>query len=52
MQSLDDIAAQLQGYDPQALSVQGVHAFLRAMVQPLQTTESVPLVEALGRVLA
>ena len=52
MQSLDDIAAQLQGYDPQALSVEGVHAFLRAMVQPLQTTESVPLVEAFGRVLA
>ena len=52
MPSLDDIAAQLQGYDPQALSVEGVHAFLRSMVQPLQSTETVPLVEALGRVLA
>lgn len=52
MQSLDDIAAQLQGYDPQALSVDGVHAFLRSMVQPLRATETLPLVDALGRVLA
>jgi molybdopterin molybdotransferase len=54
MKSIDDIAAALQGYDPQALSVEQVHAFLRELVQPVSADESqdVFLFDALGRVLA
>jgi molybdopterin molybdotransferase len=54
MKSIDDIAAALQGYDPQALSVDQVHAFLSELVQPVPQSESqdVFLMEALGRVLA
>ncbi len=54
MKSIDDIAAALQGYDPQALSVDQVNAFLRELVQPLSAKESqdVFLMDALGRVLA
>ncbi|MFM1906582.1 MAG: Molybdopterin molybdenumtransferase [Pseudomonadota bacterium] len=52
MNSLDEIAAQLQGYDPQALSVDSVNAFLRQLVHPIGETEQVPLAQALGRVLA
>ncbi len=35
MKSIDDIAAALQGYDPQALRVYQVNAFLHALVQPV-----------------
>ena len=54
MKSIDDIAAALQGYDPRALSVDQVNAFLAELVQPLSLAESqdVFLMEALGRVLA
>lgn len=54
MKSLDEIAAALQGYDPQALSVDQVNAFLAELVQPLSANESqdVFLFDALGRVLA
>ena len=54
MKSLDDIAAALQGYDPQALSVNQVNAFLAELVQPVSVDESqdVYLFDALGRVLA
>ncbi len=54
MKSIDDIAAALQGYDPQALSVDQVNAFLHELVQPLPADESqdVYLFDALGRVLA
>ena len=54
MKSLDDIAAALQGYDPQALSVNQVNAFLAELVQPVSADESqdVYLFDALGRVLA
>ena len=54
MKSIDDIAAALQGYDPQALSVDQVNAFLHALVQPVSVDESqdVFLFDALGRVLA
>ncbi|MEY4757552.1 MAG: putative molybdopterin biosynthesis protein moeA [Pseudomonadota bacterium] len=52
MKSLDEIAAHLEGYDPQALSVASVHAFLRQLVQPVSEVEQVPLAQALGRVLA
>ena len=52
MKSLDDIALSLQGYDPKALSVSAVLAFLQQMVQPVVEAESVGLFDALGRVLA
>jgi molybdopterin molybdotransferase len=52
MKSLDQIAAQLQGYDPQALPVNEVHAFLAQLVSPVIQTERVGLFQALGRVLA
>ncbi len=54
MKSIDDIAAALQGYDPQALSVDQVNAFLTELVQPVSNDESqdVFLFDALGRVLA
>jgi molybdopterin molybdotransferase len=54
MKSIDAIAAALQGYDPQALSVDQVNAFLHELVQPVLANESqdVYLFDALGRVLA
>lgn len=54
MKSIDDIAAALQGYDPQALSVSQVGDFLAQLVQPVSADESqdVFLFDALGRVLA
>lgn len=52
MTSLADIAAQLQAYDPQALSAQGVLDFLSRLVQPVTDQESVPVMASLGRVLA
>ena len=54
MKSIDEIAAALQGYDPQALSVSQVNAFLHELVQPLsaQDSQDVYLFDALGRVLA
>ncbi len=54
MKSIDDIAAALQGYDPQALSVDQVNTFLHELVQPLSADESqdVYVFDALGRVLA
>ncbi len=54
MKSIEEIAAALQGYDPQALSVDQVNAFLRELVQPVSANDSqdVFLFEALGRVLA
>lgn len=56
MKNIEDIVAQLQGYDPQALSADAVNAFLAQLVQPLSThaadTETVPLMQAHHRVLA
>lgn len=54
MKRIDEIAAALAGYDPQALSVAQVQAFLHALVQPLPRTqtESVPLMDARERILA
>ena len=52
MKTLDEIAAHLQGYDPQALSATQVGAFLSEMVTPVTETETVGVFEALGRVLA
>jgi len=50
--SLQSIADQLQGYDPQALTVEHVNAFLNHLVQPLQQTETVSPMQAHGRILA
>jgi molybdopterin molybdotransferase len=49
---IEEIAAQLQGYDPQALSADAVGEFLARLVTPVAETESVGVFEALGRVLA
>jgi molybdopterin molybdotransferase len=50
--SIAEIAAQLQGYDPQALSADAVGEFLARLVTPVRGTETVAVFEALGRVLA
>ena len=50
--TLDHIAAELQGYDPQAMSADGVLAFLSKLVTPVQEARDLPLFDALGRVLA
>ncbi len=52
MKTLAQIAAELQGYDPQAMSAEGVQHFLAQLVTPVQQTLELPLFEALGRVLA
>ena len=52
MQTLDDIAASLQGYDPQALPADTASQFLQQLVQPVAQSMDIPLMEALGRVLA
>jgi molybdopterin molybdotransferase len=52
MKNIEDIAAQLQGYDPQALSADAVNAFLAELVQPVGQTETLPLMAAHHRVLA
>lgn len=52
MKTLDQIAAELQGYDPKALSADAVGAFLERLVTPLTQTEDVGIFQALGRVLA
>ena len=50
--SIAEIAAQLQGYDPQALSADAVGEFLSHLVAPVTDVESVGIFEAPGRVLA
>ena len=52
MSTLDQIATQLQGYDPQAMTADGVRDFLARLVTPVQDVLELPLFEALGRVLA
>ena len=52
MKTLADIAAELEGYDPQALSADDVLRFLAKLVTPVQDVSDVPLFEALGRVLS
>lgn len=54
MKSIDDIAAALQGYDPQALSVSQVNAFLHELVQPVsaEDAQNVSVFDALDRILA
>ena len=50
--SLAAIAAELQGYDPQALQVGEVNAFLSRLAEPVTDYESLDLFQSLGRVLA
>ena len=52
MKALSDIAAELQGYDPQALSADDVLIFLSKLVTPVRESLELPLFEALGKVLA
>ncbi|GAB3654575.1 molybdopterin molybdotransferase MoeA [Ramlibacter alkalitolerans] len=50
--SIEQIAAQLQGYDPRALSAEAVGEFLAHLVAPVAQTAKVGVFDALGRVLA
>ncbi len=52
MKTIAQIAAELQGYDPKALSAADVNAFLDRLVEPVAATEEVSIFDALGRVLA
>lgn len=52
MKTIEEIAAELQGYDPQSLSADRVNEFLAQLVQPVTATEEVGVFEALDRVLA
>jgi molybdopterin molybdotransferase len=52
VKSIAQIAAELQGYDPQALSADSVSDFLSRLVAPVAQTEEVGVFEALDRVLA
>ena len=52
MKSLHEIAQSLQGYDPQALTMADANAFIARLVQPLTTTEQLPIRQCAGRVLA
>jgi molybdopterin molybdotransferase len=52
MKSIEQIAAELQGYDPKALPANQVNAFLARLVQPVAETERVGVFAALGRILA
>ena len=49
---VDQVIAQLQGYDPQSLSATQVRDFLARLVEPVQGKETVNVFDALGRVLA
>ncbi|MES2980284.1 MAG: gephyrin-like molybdotransferase Glp [Pseudomonadota bacterium] len=52
MKSTAQIASELAGYDPKALPVEGVLAFLKQLVHTVEEVTEVPLFEALGAVLA
>ena len=54
MKTLDEIAQALQGFDPQALSVDKAQEFIQHLVQtrPPLTTEELPLMQAFGRIVA
>ncbi len=52
MKTIDSIAAELTGYDPQALSASTVSAFLSRLVEPVTEHETVGIFQALGRVLS
>jgi len=50
--SIDEIAASLQGYDPQALPAQDVLKFLSELVTGVSEIETVDIFDALGRIVA
>ena len=52
MKTIDQIAAELAGYDPQSLRADKVNAFLSELVSPVIETETMALFDALGRILA
>jgi len=52
VKTIAQISAELQGYDPQALSAPDVNLFLSKLVEPVTATETLPLFDVLGRVLA
>lgn len=52
MKSIEQIAAELQGYDPQAISAERVKDFLARLIVPVSATEALGVFDALGRVLA
>jgi molybdopterin molybdotransferase len=52
MKTLAQIAAGLQGYDPQALTSADVNQFLARLVEPVAELEEVGIFDALGRVQA
>jgi molybdopterin molybdotransferase len=52
MKRIHDIAAQIDGYDTEALSVAAAQAFIAQLVPRVSEAQSVPLKSALGRVLA
>jgi molybdopterin molybdotransferase len=52
MTTLAQIAAELAGYDPQALRADMVNTFLAKLVQPVTDSENIGIFQALGRVLA
>lgn len=51
-ETLQQIGARLQGYDPRALPVATAQAFIAALVPVVVQTETLPIRDALGRVLA
>ncbi len=52
MKTIEQIGAELEGYDPQALSASAVSDFLSRLVEPITDAEELGLFDALGRVLA
>ena len=52
MKTIEQIAAELQGYDPKALCASAVNQFLSRLVEPVTATEDLGIFQALDRVLA
>jgi molybdopterin molybdotransferase len=52
MKRIEQIAAELKGYDPQAISAGDVNMFLSRLVQPVTESEDIRIFDALNRVLA
>jgi len=52
MKTIAQIAAELQGYDPQALPANAVLDFLQRLVTPVTESTALPLFDALGKVLS
>ena len=52
MKSIDQIAAELAGYDPNSLRADKVNVFLAELVNPVRDIDTVTLFDGLNRVLA